>query len=170
LGRRGPRARDSCRARGATQRDPRGQGQVLCTSMRFRNCPETGRQLKALVSDAVSQAVISPPSLDHPVGALLEIARRVWMVIPKRLAARRSQTETNRVAASRQGIHPRPPGLFASAARQESIPRQIDRFVPSPDVSVKRRGHCAGTERYLSRFLITREIHELSWYERDRRH
>jgi hypothetical protein len=46
--------------------------------MRFRNCPETGRQLKALVSDAVSQAVISPPSLDHRVGALLEIARRVW--------------------------------------------------------------------------------------------
>jgi hypothetical protein len=48
--------------------------------------------------------------------------------------------------------------------------RQIDRFVPSPDVSVKRRGHRAGTERCLSRFLITREIHELSWYERDRRH
>ena len=66
--------------------------------MRFRNCPETGRQLKALVSDAVSQAVISPPSLDHRVGALLEIARRVWMVIPKRLAARRSQTETGRPA------------------------------------------------------------------------
>jgi hypothetical protein len=37
--------------------------------MRFRNCPETGRQLKALVSDAASQAVISPPSLDHRVGA-----------------------------------------------------------------------------------------------------
>jgi hypothetical protein len=44
-----------------------------------------------LVSDAVPQAVISPPSLDQRVGALLEIARRVWMVIPKRLAARRSQ-------------------------------------------------------------------------------
>ena len=83
---------------------------------------------------------------------------------------RRGRSFYDRLSSLIYDLKPASTGLFASAARQESIPRQTDRFVPSPDLSVKHRGHRAGTERYLSRFLITREMHELSWHERDRRH